>query len=89
MRNQMWRMSLWGVIAVLLVTPMVAMQFTRQVNWDVADFAVAAALLIGGGLLFELIVWRTSSFKLRAVLASCFLLVIALVWAEGAVGILN
>ena len=40
---------------ILLLIPLVAMQFTEEVNWTLADFLVAGVLLYGTGLLCELI----------------------------------
>jgi hypothetical protein len=39
--------------AFMLLVPLVAMQFTDEVDWGVADFAVAGALLGGTGLLLH------------------------------------
>ena len=41
--------------AFLLLLPLLAMQFTDEVVWDLADFAVAGALLFGAGLTYELV----------------------------------
>jgi hypothetical protein len=40
--------------AFILLLPLVAMQITDEVDWGVADFVFAGALLGGTGLLFEL-----------------------------------
>ena len=42
-----------GTITVLLCIPLVAMQFTNEVNWTFSDFAIAGGLLLGTGLLIE------------------------------------
>jgi hypothetical protein len=34
-------------IAIILMIPLIAMQFTDEVNWSPFDFAAAAALLFG------------------------------------------
>lgn len=57
-RARRWRIAAWGTAALLLVLPLVAMQFTDEVDWDVAAHAlfvtalaqasVAAAALIAG-----------------------------------------
>jgi hypothetical protein len=39
--------------ALILLLPLVAMQFTDEVDWGVADFIVAGALLGGTGLLLH------------------------------------
>ena len=42
-------------IPFLLLIPLIAMQFTNQVNWSPLDFLVMGILLIGTGLMTELI----------------------------------
>jgi hypothetical protein len=39
--------------ACVLLVPLVAMQFTDEVDWGVADFVAAGVLLAGAGLLLE------------------------------------
>jgi hypothetical protein len=75
------------IIALLLFVPFVAMQFTREVDWDLFDFAIAALLLSGTGLLIELVLRKVKTAPARLVLCGVVLLVLFLVWAELAVGI--
>jgi hypothetical protein len=42
------------------------MQFTDEVNWDVADFFLAAALRVGVGVPYELVVRKTGDTEYRA-----------------------
>jgi hypothetical protein len=44
--------------ALILLVPLVAMQFTDEVNWGVADFVLAGALLGGTGLLLHQLTTR-------------------------------
>src|ERR687895_1776065 len=60
------RMAAWSAAALLLLLPLVAMQFTDEVNWTVADFVVAGALLFGVGVPFELAVRKTRDAAYRA-----------------------
>jgi hypothetical protein len=46
------------VTALILLVPLVAMQFTEEVNWGVADFVAAGALLWGAGLLLRQLATR-------------------------------
>jgi hypothetical protein len=79
----------WAAAALFILTPLVAMRFTREVNWTAFDFAFAAGMLGAVGLGLELAVRRTSSLPYRAgaglALAAAFLLV----WVSGAVGIIG
>lgn len=74
-------------VVVLLFIPLVAMQFTHEVNWSIFDFAVAGVLLLGTGLLCELVLRKVSIRKNQILLCMIILAVLLLVWAELAVGI--
>lgn len=75
------------VIAGLLLLPLVAMQFTDAVKWDGTDFMVMGALLLGVGLLCELILRKVTKTNKRISLLLIVLVLFLLVWAELAVGI--
>lgn len=85
--RQFLRVAL-GTAAILLI-PLIAMQFTREVNWTSTDFVIAAVLLAGTGMLFEVASAKLRSRKSRliacAVIGFCFLFV----WAELAVGLVG
>ncbi|MBW2937686.1 hypothetical protein KXJ69_06180 [Aureisphaera sp. CAU 1614] len=72
---------------ILLLIPLVAMQFSEEVNWTLADFLVAGVLLYGTGLLCELILRKVKKVKLRVALCIAIIIVLLLIWAEMAVGI--
>ncbi|MFQ5568895.1 MAG: hypothetical protein ACE5G0_04420 [Rhodothermales bacterium] len=82
-----WRIAAWSVAGLILLLPLVAMQFT--VNWDVFDFVVFGALLVGAGVTFELAARMTgnTAYKTAAgvALAAAFLLV----WVNVAVGLIG
>ena len=66
MQTMTKRIFLWvTAIVVLLLVPMIAMQFNTGVNWGPLDFAVAAALL--GQLVGSLTPHQRSAFVLREV----------------------
>jgi len=78
-----------GVTGLFLLAPLLAMQFTTQVTWTAFDFAAAAALLIGTGLLFLLALRAFPTRRARigaGVALACGML---LIWAELAVGIVG
>ncbi|MCF6402903.1 hypothetical protein L3C95_09855 [Chitinophaga filiformis] len=72
---------------LLLLVPLIAMQFTSEVKWTLSDFIVAGFLLFGAGLLLELIMRRAKSLQSRLVLCVVLFVVFFLIWAELAVGI--
>lgn len=77
---------LLGTGAILLV-PLLAMQFTREVNWTASDFVVAAILLAGTGFALEFAVHRLGNMRQRLLRVGAIALAFVYVWAELAVGI--
>ncbi|SFF33105.1 hypothetical protein [Thermoflexibacter ruber] len=76
-----------AVAGSLLLVPLVAMQFTNEVDWKVSDFAIMGVLLLSTGLLCELIMRKIQSMQRRIILCGFILLIFLLIWAELAVGI--
>lgn len=76
-----------SIIALLLLIPMIAMQFTDEVKWTISDFIVAGILLLGTGLAIEFVLRTIRSTQIRLLLCGFILFVLFLVWAELAVGI--
>jgi predicted neutral ceramidase superfamily lipid hydrolase len=78
-----------AIIGALLLLPLIAMQFTDEVNWRIGDFVMAAILLSVAGLACELMLRKVKKPVYRIALCGVILVVISLVWAELAVGILE
>jgi uncharacterized membrane protein YfcA len=74
-------------VALLLLIPLIAMQFTEEVNWNLFDFVVAGALLLGTGFVGELVIRKVEKTQYRIILGIVLLVALLLVWAELAVGI--
>lgn len=74
-------------VALLLFIPFLAMQFTTEVNWSPFDFVVAGILLLGTGLLCELVLRKVHNSKYRVAIVLAILAALFLVWAELSVGI--
>ena len=73
--------------AVLLLIPFIAMQFTTEVNWSGADFMLMGVLLLGTGLLCELVLRKVKKTEHRLIICGAVLFAFLLIWAELAVGI--
>jgi len=74
-------------VAILLLIPFVAMQFTSEVKWDLTDFITAGILLLGAGLLCELVIRKVKRSRFRIAMVAAVLLTLVLIWLELAVGI--
>lgn len=77
----------FGIVAFILAIPLVAMQFTNEVDWKLADFVVMGTLLSITGLAIELVTRKVKSANGRIIITLAILLVLFLIWAELAVGI--
>lgn len=75
------------IVAVLLLIPLVAMQFSEEVVWTTSDFVIAAVLLLSTGLAIEFILRRVKTIKNRIILSGIILAILFLIWAELAVGV--
>ena len=74
-------------VALLLLIPLIAMQFTNEVKWDLADFIIMGVLLLGTGLLIELVLRKVKKIEHKIVICVALLVALFLIWAELAVGI--
>lgn len=83
------RTILLSIIIAVLLVPLIAMQFTNEVNWSLGDFVAAATLLLGTGFVFDLIMNKVKAPNLRLVLSIALLLLLLTIWAELAVGIFS
>ena len=78
--------------AFILLLPLLAMQLTDEVVWDLADFAVAwrrSLLLFGAGLTYELIARKAGHIAHRAAVGVAVAAALLLVWINLAVGIIG
>lgn len=84
-----WRVLGWGTAVALILAPLVAMQFTSEVNWSVGDFIVAAMMLGMVGLLLELTARTTRSRVQRAAIGAAVAAAFLTIWVNGAVGMIG
>jgi hypothetical protein len=73
----------------LLLIPLLAMHFTDEVNWDLADFLVAGALLFAAGFAWQLAAAVTGDGAYRAAMGIAIAAMLILVWGTLAVGIIG
>ena len=84
---------LFGIIitvCLLLTIPFFAMRLgVDGVKWGPFDFIVAGVMLLGAGLPIELALRLITKWEYRIAACVGILLMLALVWAELAVGIIG
>lgn len=85
--NNMIRIAL--ATAFLLLLPLLAMQMTDAVDWDLTDFVFAGALLFGTGLMYVLAVRKGGTLAYRAAVGVALAAALLLAWANLAVGIIG
>jgi hypothetical protein len=84
-----WRIIGWGAVAALLLAPLVAMQFTSEVDWDETDF-IAMGFIFGSlGLALEFMISRSDSIAYRIASGIAILAAFLLIWANLAVGMIG
>lgn len=88
-RGNPWRIAGWSAAALLLLFPLVAMQFTDEVNWTVGDFVFAGVLLLGVGIPLELAAKKTGNIAYRAAVGIALVVAFLIVWISLAVGIIG
>ena len=86
MKNKRLKLIVLATVILLLI-PLIAMQFTNEVNWTTIDFVVAEVLLLGTGLMCELVIRKVKKIGYRIAICVSLLVVLLLIWAELAVGI--
>lgn len=75
------------IVAALLLIPLIAMQFTTEVNWELMDFIVAAFLLLAVGFTIVYAIKKTAKSKYRFIILTAIIILFILIWTELAVGI--
>lgn len=84
------KIFLWIAAAtgLILLIPLVAMQFTSEVDWQVNDFMIMGILLFGMGFMFVHIA-RVAPRKYRTLIAIACVIALLLIWVHLAVGIVD
>lgn len=74
-----------GVLSV----PLVAMQFTKEVNWSIADFLVMGVLIFSTGLSYVLITRYVTNIVYKAAIVVALGSTFLMIWANLAVGLIG
>ena len=69
--------------------PLLAMQFTEDVNWSIYDFVVMGFLLLFFSLGIDLTMKKVKNENVKILYVVLTILIFLLIWAELAVGIFD
>ncbi len=84
------RLIVWGLVIIgLLSIPLIAMQFSDEVNWKPSDFVIMGAALSVLALSYEFIALKAKTAVYRWALGLALLGAFLLFWVNGAVGIIG
>lgn len=75
------------IVCTTLLIPLIAMQFSSEVNWSLFDFLVAGALLSAVGFAINFVIGKTKSENKRWLWIIAIAIAFLLIWAELAVGV--
>lgn len=84
-----WITAAWTTATgLILLVPLIAMQFNDDVNWTVSDFVFAGGMLVGAGVGYELAA-RLGGFAYQAGAVTALGAGVLTFWVTGAVGIIG
>ncbi|MCC6599998.1 MAG: hypothetical protein IT223_04905 [Crocinitomicaceae bacterium] len=86
MKNKRLTILLLSALSLLLI-PLIAMQFTNEVDWKAGDFMIMGLLLTGTGLLCEFVLGKVKNVRNRLLICGAVLLAFFLILVELAVGV--
>lgn len=81
-----YRIAFAAISCAVLAIPLVAMQLTGEVSWQMGDFVVAALMLLTLGAVIELVARYVSGRALRATAIALTLAGFVFAWAMLATG---
>ena len=80
-------LTILGIVVTILLIPLIAMQFTDEVNWQLTDFVIFGGLLLGVGILIDMTLQKLKTSKFKTPIIIAIVILFLLIWAELGVGI--
>ena len=80
---------LYSIPLIILSFPLITMQLTNEVNWTISDFLVMGILLFSTVFTIDFVLKKVNNLKSRLILIFAIVILLVLVWAELAVGIVG
>ncbi len=75
------------IVILLLSIPLIAMQFTNNVIWSMADFIIAGIIIFGVTQLILILLKTAKHPKIKVILVTLSITILFLTWIELAIGI--
>lgn len=75
------------IVGSLLLIPLIAMQFSDEVDWSLSDFIIMGILLFATALAIDTILRRFNTIRKKIIVICFTLFLFLLIWAELAVGL--
>ena len=88
-RRNRWSPAIWGIAALLLLLPAMAMQFTDEVNWTSGVFVVMGSMLAVACGAYEVVARMSANNSYRAAVGIAIIAAFLTVWVNLAVGMLG
>jgi hypothetical protein len=75
------------VTALILSIPLIAMQFTEEVQWTLSDFIIMGTLIFGTGMIFDYAMRKARNNTNKVAFGFVILFLFLYIWTELAVGV--
>lgn len=77
------------VTGIILLIPLIAMQYTTEVNWSLGDFILMGALIFGTGSAFVIFTAYSDNYIYKIAMIAAVASTFLLVWVNLAVGLIG
>jgi len=73
----------------ILLIPLIAMQFTAEVQWTLSDFVIMGAIIFTTGMTYQLVTRTSGDMAYRLAVGSALVVGFLTIWVNLAVGIIG
>jgi hypothetical protein len=88
-RSSNLKRVIWLAPAIVLSIPLIAMQYTPQIDWSLGDFMIIGAILWGALGAYEIAARLSTNTAYRAATGIALSTSVILTWINGAVGLIG
>ena len=80
---------LYSIPLIILSFPLITLQLANEVNWTISYFLVMGILLFSTVFTIDFVLKKVKTLKSRLIVIFAIVILLVLVWAELAVGIVG